>query len=157
MVGNHGKWFGPNFTGAFAGNFKVSETLRVMIVDDSPIVRVMVKKVLAYDPRIKVVANAANGKEALEKLDSGEHEIDLILLDLTMPVMSGIEFLKQTQGKLETPVVVLTAAESEMGTARSLGARAAIGKPTSGLQGSPMGAAPHLIRVVWMVGGLHPP
>jgi CheY-like chemotaxis protein len=65
----------------------------VLIVDDDPVVRDLVRSVLREDGH--VVVEAVNGKEALEFLVSN-HGIapDLILLDMEMPVMNGAEFLQ---------------------------------------------------------------
>lgn len=60
---------------------------RVMVVDDAGFMRMMIKDILAKT-EFEVVAEAANGKEALERLE--EAQPDVIILDITMPVMDGL-------------------------------------------------------------------
>lgn len=67
--------------------------VRVLVVDDSVVVRRMVSDVLAADPRIEVVGTAANGKVALAKIPMLNP--DLITLDIEMPVMDGLETLTE--------------------------------------------------------------
>ena len=85
----------------------------VLIVDDSPILRRAIKKVTKLagveEDRIH---EAGNGKEALEILDTVW--IDLVLLDLNMPVMDGEEFVKQlrTRPDLSGVAVVIVSTEA---------------------------------------------
>lgn len=85
----------------------------VLIVDDSPILRRAIKKVTKLagveEDRIR---EAGNGKEALELLDTVW--IDLVLLDLNMPVMDGEEFVKQlrTRPELASVAVVIVSTEA---------------------------------------------
>ncbi|MEQ9365356.1 MAG: response regulator, partial [Leptospirales bacterium] len=64
-----------------------SEKIRVLLVDDSPLVLVLIKRMLATSGDIEVVGTAANGQEALEKIP--ELNPDVICSDLNMPVMNG--------------------------------------------------------------------
>ena len=66
--------------------------IRVIIVDDQKIFRKGILLLLIDMPDVKVVAEASNGQEFLELLKS--HEVDLVLLDIKMPVMDGIESTK---------------------------------------------------------------
>ena len=82
--------------------------LKVLIVDDSKTIRMIVKK--AFKPFKCELLEAANGKEGLEKA-AGEKP-GLIVLDITMPVMTGTEMLEQLRTNPEiadTPVIMLTA------------------------------------------------
>lgn len=87
----------------------------LLIVDDSPILRAAIKKVAKVagvdEDRI---FQAGNGVEALEQLK--EHWIDLILLDLNMPVMDGEEFLRVRQDNedaRDVPVVIVSTESNE--------------------------------------------
>jgi CheY-like chemotaxis protein len=98
----------------------------ILTVDDSPDMRALNEMVLALEGYN--VISAASGKEALDLLLSNE-KVDLVLLDLHMPVMGGLEFLKQlevlkpgTANKL--PIVLLTGDEMPLPT----GARGQIRK-----------------------------
>lgn len=79
----------------------------VLIIDDSMSMRQLVAFSLK-DAGYDVVA-AINGKDALDKLD--DSKIDMVITDLNMPEMNGIEFIKQLRGRTGyrfTPVVMLT-------------------------------------------------
>jgi two-component system, chemotaxis family, protein-glutamate methylesterase/glutaminase len=65
--------------------------VRVMVVDDSHVIRGLLSRTLDSDPGIKVVATAANGKAAVEEI--AKHEVDVVVLDIEMPVMDGMTAL----------------------------------------------------------------
>ncbi len=71
--------------------------IRVLIADDHPIIRQGLKKILADEPEIQVEAEASDGQEAMEVLRS--RPIDVAVLDISMPRMSGIEVIKQLTGE----------------------------------------------------------
>src|SRR3712207_1088651 len=66
--------------------------IRVMVVDDSVVVRKIVTDVLSEDPGIEVVGTAVNGKVALGKLE--QLKPDLVTMDIEMPEMNGIEAVR---------------------------------------------------------------
>lgn len=66
--------------------------VRVMVVDDSAVVRGLVSKILASDPAIDVVATEPNGAAAIIRLKGGQ-DVDVIVLDIEMPVMDGLTAL----------------------------------------------------------------
>jgi two-component system chemotaxis response regulator CheY len=103
----------------------------VLIVDDSPTMRNLLVFALRRVQGL-VFLEAQNGVEALELL--GQHPIDIILLDLNMPVMSGFTFLEHfmlLEQKKTIPVVVITTEGSDEDFARAqvLGAKAYVTKP----------------------------
>lgn len=105
---------------------------KVMIVEDAAMMRVVIANVLRDDPNLLVTGYAANGKEALEKLPGLQP--DLILLDIEMPEMDGLEFLRHARLKSRAKIVVLTSV-APVGSpkavrARALGADAVISKPS---------------------------
>jgi two-component system, chemotaxis family, protein-glutamate methylesterase/glutaminase len=104
----------------------------LMIVDDAAMMRLVIKNMLSDDPYLRLVAFASNGKEALEKLD--QFELDLILLDLEMPEMDGLEFLRHARLRSKAKVVVLTSVapkgSKKAMQAYALGADAVITKPS---------------------------
>jgi len=67
--------------------------IRVLIAEDQGIVRNGLKMIIEQDPDIKVVAEAENGKEVLQQLE--RHATDIVLMDIRMPVMDGIEATEQ--------------------------------------------------------------
>ncbi|HEC62537.1 MAG TPA: chemotaxis response regulator protein-glutamate methylesterase [bacterium] len=85
----------------------MTEKISIMIVDDSALMRSLVSKFFDGLPDIKVAGTAMDGQFALKKLNSLKPH--LIILDLEMPRMNGIEFLKNRQKlKLEVPVIILS-------------------------------------------------
>jgi len=67
--------------------------IKVFMVDDSAVIRLALRKLLESDKDIEIIGYARNGKEALEQLKI--HKPDVITLDVEMPVMNGIETLKE--------------------------------------------------------------
>ena len=65
--------------------------VRVMLVDDSAVMRGFLRRVLEHETRIRIVGSASNGEDALRQLDSIQP--DIIILDLEMPIMDGITAL----------------------------------------------------------------
>ncbi len=104
-----------------------------LIVDDSSVMRKIVERSLRQAGiDLNEVREAGNGAEALTALQGGS--VDLILCDINMPVMDGIEFLRQMQGiqnAKNIPVVMITTegSESHVVQALSVGARGYIRKP----------------------------
>lgn len=83
--------------------------IKVLLVDDQTLLREGLKSLLALKENIQVVAEAANGEEALEVLRDSSFEIDVVLLDIRMPVLDGIGVLKAMREQdLTQPVLVLT-------------------------------------------------
>ena len=107
---------------------------RVMLVDDSLVVRGILRKILMSDPEIEVVAGVGNGKLAVEELD--KNEIDAVILDIEMPVMDGITALPLLLAK-KPDLVVLVASTLSLKNANisikclQLGAKDYIPKPTT--------------------------
>jgi len=107
--------------------------ISVMIVDDSVLMRKLIGKMLDDDPEIVVEAKAMNGKFALAKMNT--HKPDIIILDLEMPEMDGITFLKEKH-KLRNniPVIILSSIATKGAAitmeALNLGASDFITKPS---------------------------
>lgn len=82
--------------------------IRVLIVDDEKIVRKGIISVMPWEKlNMRVIGEAANGKKALKFME--EHSVDLLITDITMPVMSGIELMEVVKEKYpNTAIVVLT-------------------------------------------------
>src|SRR3954471_19432296 len=78
-----------------AGGQRVNP-IRVMVVDDSVVVRKIVTDVLSADPDIEVVGTAVNGRIAVAKLDQLKPE--LVTMDIEMPEMNGIEAVRAIRG-----------------------------------------------------------
>ena len=111
---------------------KSKRVLKVLCVDDSPSIITMLKKILSIDSGFEVVATASNGLEAAKKLQ--EHQIDLMTLDIHMPEMDGISYLKKYFNRSHPPVVMVSSAAREDSDvaiqALTLGASDYVEKPT---------------------------
>jgi len=104
---------------------------KVLVVDDSALIHQMYKMVLMrYKCRI---VDALNGQDGLDKLGKNP-DIDLILLDINMPVMNGLDFIKKVK-ELESfdhiPIVLVSTEGKEEDTMRglALGAKGYVKKP----------------------------
>lgn len=85
----------------------LSKNINVLIVDDHQIVIDGIRSLLKSSTHIHIVGEALNGKEALEILD--KKTVDVIILDIEMPVMNGIEVTKIVKEKYtDTKVLILT-------------------------------------------------
>jgi CheY-like chemotaxis protein len=87
------------------------ETVRVFLVDDVTELRMLVRIALEEDPRIEVVGEAANGREGVDRV--GEAQPDVVLLDLSMPDMDGLEAIPLMRERApDTRLVVLSGHEA---------------------------------------------
>lgn len=107
-------------------------TVKVMIVDDSFLMRRILLGILERDSRFEVCAEASDGLDALEKLDQAAP--DIILLDIEMPRMGGIEFLRLARLLSNAKVIVVSSVASLDSTqakeALALGAIEIVQKPS---------------------------
>ncbi|UTC64257.1 chemotaxis response regulator protein-glutamate methylesterase [Treponema sp. OMZ 788] len=88
------------------------EDIRVLIVDDSALMRNIIGKIVDATPGLKIADKAMNGRFALQKLDRVAP--DVIVLDLEMPEMNGIEFLRELKKQnIKIPVVILSSIAKE--------------------------------------------
>lgn len=85
----------------------MAEYIKVMITDDHVMMREGIKQLLEFDGTIKVIGEAGNGNECIEKLK--ELHPDVLLLDINMPEKNGIEVLKELkEEKFDVKVLILT-------------------------------------------------
>ena len=110
--------------------------IKLMIVDDSALVRQVVSLAVAHDPTIEVVATASDPIFALDKMRQAKP--DVLLLDIEMPRMDGLTFLRKLMAESPLPVVICSSlAENGSDTAMQALAAGAVGiitKPKSGLK-----------------------
>jgi len=112
----------------------VADEISVLIVDDSALMRNLIGRMVDDTPGLTIAEKAMNGRFAMDKLLRGVSP-DIIVLDLEMPEMNGIEFLKERKkNNIKIPVVILSSiarrgAEITM-EALSLGASDFIQKPS---------------------------
>lgn len=94
------------------GTAKTVGSIRILLVDDHPVVRAGLASMLSTITGLAVCGAASTGEEALQLID--EEQPDVLLLDLRMPGMTGIELLKAIRGKAFAPkALVLTSYESD--------------------------------------------
>jgi DNA-binding NarL/FixJ family response regulator len=85
----------------------VKSDVRIVIADDHPIVRHGLKEMIETDPSLKVIAEAGDGRRALEHIE--QQKPDVAVLDIDMPEMDGLAVAREIQGKhLTVGIVFLT-------------------------------------------------
>src|SRR5579863_6212966 len=82
--------------------------LKTLIVDDEPIARKVLREELESIAGVEVIGEADNGAVALHKI--AEHRPDLVLLDLQMPVMGGLDVVRNIRRGTHMPVIVIVTA-----------------------------------------------
>ncbi|MDY7575518.1 chemotaxis response regulator protein-glutamate methylesterase [Actimicrobium sp. CCI2.3] len=128
----------------------MTNVIKVMIVDDSAVVRQVLTALLSKDPHIQVLSSAADPILAQEKM--AVEWPDVLILDVEMPRMDGITFLKKIMSERPTPVVICSTltekgAETTM-QALAAGAVSYVTKPKLGLKDFLSESAVELIRSV---------
>ncbi|MFQ3619710.1 MAG: chemotaxis response regulator protein-glutamate methylesterase [Spirochaetales bacterium] len=132
------------------------EKISVLIVDDSALMRNVIGRIVEHHPDMQVVGKAMNGSFALAKLE--KLDPDIIILDLEMPEMNGIEFLRERQKRnIQVPVIILSS-HAEQGAhitmeALTLGAQDFILKPTGGDGSELQNVEKTLVEMIRAYGG----
>lgn len=128
------------------------ESIRILIVDDHPVVRDGLATMLATQPDFEIVGEASTGLEALAK--AAQLRPDVVLMDLEMPALDGVEATRQMRAAdTRVQVVVLTAFDTD---------ERIVGAVEAGAQGYLLKGAPReqifeAIRIVSAGGALIPP
>ena len=112
----------------------MDDPFRVMVVDDSAVIRGLFTRFLEADPTISVIASVANGQMALGQLD--RHDVEIIVLDIEMPVMDGMTalplLLAKKPGVRILMASTLTRKNADVSLrALSMGAADYVAKPSS--------------------------
>jgi two-component system chemotaxis response regulator CheB len=107
----------------------------ILIVDDSFVMRALLRGIVTSDPDLTVIGEATNGLEALQSVR--ELNPDLVLLDIEMPHMDGIECLKRLRLLSKIPVIIVSsvaqAGSPQALEARKFGAAEVIAKPSGAM------------------------
>jgi len=130
----------------------VSETIRILIADDHPVVRDGLVAILSTQDDFEVVGDAGNGRETVALV--AERQPNVVLLDLEMPEMDGVETLRQLrQAGADVRVIVFTAFDTDerILTAVQAGAQGYL------LKGAPRQELFNAVRVVHSGGSLLQP
>jgi two-component system chemotaxis response regulator CheY len=109
-------------------------TKNLLVVDDSATTRMLIALTLKKSLEYRIV-EASNGTEAVEKLSS--HPVDIVLTDINMPKMGGLElisYIRSSHSSPKVPIIVITTEGEEDARDRGLelGADAYLSKPISG-------------------------
>lgn len=108
--------------------------ISVLVVDDSPFMRMTIQKILGQDPGIRVLDTARDGREGILKLQSLRPQV--VTMDVEMPVMDGLQALDEIMRWQPTPVIILSAVTTEGAKATlkalDLGAIDVVAKPSGG-------------------------
>ena len=107
-----------------------NKKIRVMVVDDSILARTMISNGLNASPHIEVVATSFNAKDARAKVE--QVKPDVMTLDVEMPGMNGIDFLKQLLPVVPLPVILVSSLDLRVFDALSAGAVDFVRKPEPG-------------------------
>jgi two-component system, chemotaxis family, protein-glutamate methylesterase/glutaminase len=102
------------------------EKIKVLIADDSPLVREILRDMISAEPDLEIVAEAKNGREAVTLTET--HSPHIITMDVLMPVMNGIEAVEEIMAYHPTPILVFSSAvnDKEMDVAFQSIARGAL-------------------------------
>jgi len=111
----------------------INGPIRVLVVDDSPLVCQVLGRLLETDPAVRVIGYAADGKEAVEK--TFQLKPDMITMDIRMPGMDGLEATEKIMAYRPTPILIVTSARDRRGVqvtmeALAAGALEVVEKPT---------------------------
>jgi two-component system chemotaxis response regulator CheB len=133
----------------------MNREIKVIIVDDSAVVRQVMVQVLSRDPEIRIIAHAMDPIFAMEKMK--KEWPDVIILDVEMPRMDGITFLRKIMAEHPTPVIICSSltekgAETTM-QALAAGAFAIFTKPSLGVKGYLVDASSDLVAAVRAAAG----
>ncbi len=84
----------------------MSESVKVLLVDDQPLIRTGLGLILGPNDGFEIVAEADDGEQAIAAL--ADHDIDLVVMDVRMPVLDGIEATRRITADAGPPILILT-------------------------------------------------
>lgn len=125
--------------------------IKVLIVDDSPTIRLFLEYIFRQDSEIEVVGKLSDGKQAVQEIK--KFNPDIITMDIDMPIMNGLEATRQIMASNPVPIIVITASTNARDVKISMealaaGALSVIEKPKGGYNPENIGVTSKLIRIV---------
>ena len=107
--------------------------LRILIADDHPLIRKVVRGVLEQDPRFEVCAEVVNGAAAIE--EANRLKPDVVVLNVVMPVLNGLDAAKVIKSEVPASVIVILSTQADevfVREAKKAGAHAYVSKSRAG-------------------------
>lgn len=134
----------------------IHDNLNVVICDDSALMRNLISRIINEAPGMTVVAKASNGQNLLNILEDSKP--DIIILDIEMPIMTGIEFLKERKNrKINIPVIIVSSIATQGAAVTveclELGASDFITKPGGSISSNIANVGDEIIEKVASYGG----
>ena len=135
----------------------MTENVKVLVVDDSQTMRRLIRAALEMDHMITVVGEAEDAPSARDFISA--HKVDVVTLDIEMPGMSGLEFLRRIMRHRPMPVIMVSSL-TRKGTSASVealasGAFACVAKPDMRMRGKPFEGLTNLVRAAARANLLH--
>jgi two-component system chemotaxis response regulator CheB len=114
----------------------MSDKIKVLIADDTQVMRTLLVELLNRDPRIRVIGAVGDGQAALDFLDAGGERPDVVVMDIHMPRLDGFEATRRIMETRPVPIVICTATASPQDVAVAFrameaGAVACVEKPVA--------------------------
>jgi DNA-binding NarL/FixJ family response regulator len=112
---------------------ELGRRVRVLIADDHPVIRTMVRSTLQVHPDFEVCGEAEDGAQAIE--EAKKLKPDVVVLNVTMPVLDGFEAAREIRTILPESAIVILSSHADQGfieIARKIGVRAYVAKTKAG-------------------------
>ncbi|HNX76348.1 MAG TPA: chemotaxis response regulator protein-glutamate methylesterase [Candidatus Rifleibacterium sp.] len=135
-----------------------AKKIRILIVDDSAFMRTAIERMINSDPALEIVGSAANGREAVEKVVRLRPHV--VTMDVEMPIMDGLQALKEIMRLCPTPVLMVSSLTKEGAKvtldAFDLGAVDYVPKPGSTLSATILTLKEDLLQKIHAAAGCQP-
>jgi two-component system nitrate/nitrite response regulator NarL len=112
---------------------KIGRKIRVLIADDQPVIRKMVRSTLQVHPEFEICGEAADGGQAVK--EAKELKPDVVILNITMPVLNGFEAAREIRATLPGSAIVILSSHADqrfVEEAKKLGVRSFVAKTKAG-------------------------